>query len=399
MRPEILAPVGNEIMLRTAIAAGADAVYLGVKGMNMRATARNFTADDLSWIVEECHAEDVKVYLTMNTIVYEDELEMIDRMLATAKEAGIDAIICWDLSIIEKARAVGHEIHISTQASIANSASAEYFRKLGASRCVLARECTLDQLKEIRKNTGIGIEVFAHGAMCVSVSGRCFISEHLYGKSANRGECIQPCRRAYDTTLLINDKEEDKELILGNDYVMSPKDLCTLPFLDKLAPHVDSLKIEGRARSPEYVKTVVRVYREALDAIERKTFTKTFVKGKMQELSTVYTRGFSDGFYMGKPINEYTNGYGSKATKRKHTLGKVLNYYKKIGVAEIQITANSVRTGDTILFLGNKTGTLEQVVGSIQTGDAEVDEASKGDLIGVKVDSVVRKNDAVYLWK
>jgi putative protease len=241
------------------------------------------------------------------------------------------------------------------------------------------------------------LEIFCHGAMCVSVSGRCFTSQFLYGKSANRGDCIQPCRRDYDKYLL-KDKEEDKELVLGNDHVMSAKDLCTLPFLDKLLPYVDALKIEGRARSPEYVAVVVKAYREAVDAIAKGKFGKEFVKKQMKKLKEVYNRGFSSGFFLGKPINEFTEQYGSKATKRKINLGVVRNYYRKIKVAEILIRANRLKLGDTILIIGNTTGVVEQKVNSIEINHKSVKEADKGNSVAVKVDKLVRKNDKVYVF-
>lgn len=397
-RPELLAPVGNWSMLRTAIEAGADAVYLGVEGLNMRATAKNFTVPELKKIAEFVHEHTAKVYLTLNTIIYEHELPTVQKTIIAAKKAGIDAIICWDFAVIELCKELNMEFHISTQASISNSRSARFFEKLGATRCVLARECSLEQLKEIKKETKLSLEVFAHGAMCVSVSGRCFMSQFLYGRSANRGDCIQPCRRAYDK-VLISDKEEEKQLEVGNDYVMSPKDLCTLPFLDKLVPHIDVLKIEGRARSPEYVKVVISTYKEALDMIEQKKFTPSFVDTKMKELSTVYNRGFSSGFYMGKPINEFTDGYGSKATKRKHTLGIVKNYYKKQHAAEIELTANTIAVGDTILIIGETTGTVEHTVTSLQIEGKPISSAKKGQSVGMHIDTIVRKNDAVFLWK
>tara|TARA_Y100000310_G_scaffold345817_1_gene470429 strand:+ start:10001 stop:11203 length:1203 start_codon:yes stop_codon:yes gene_type:complete len=395
--PEILAPVGNWAMLRTAVNSGADSVYLGVEGFNMRATARNFKVSELNKITKYCHDNNVRVYLAVNTIIYEDEIEKVKNLLKKAKEAKVDAIICWDFSVIKEAKRLGLEFHISTQASISNSEAANFYYKMGAKRCVLARECSLEQLKDIRKKTKMKLEIFCHGAMCVSVSGRCFTSQFLYGKSANRGDCIQPCRRDYDKYLL-KDKEEDKELVLGNDHVMSAKDLCTLPFLDKLLPYVDALKIEGRARSPEYVAVVVKAYREAVDAIAKGKFGKEFVKKQMKKLKEVYNRGFSSGFFLGKPINEFTEQYGSKATKRKINLGVVRNYYRKIKVAEILIRANRLKLGDTILIIGNTTGVVEQKVNSIEINHKSVKEADKGNSVAVKVDKLVRKNDKVYVF-
>jgi putative protease len=396
--PELLAPAGNWSMLRTAVEAGADAVYLGVEGLNMRATARNFTIADLKKITSFAHKQNVKIYLTMNTIVYDHELSTVKKTLVAAKKAGIDAVICWDFAVIELCKELDIEFHISTQASISNAKSMHFFETLGATRCVLARECTIEQLEEMRKKTKMQIEVFAHGAMCVSVSGRCFMSQFMYGRSANRGDCIQPCRRAYDT-VLISDKEEDQQLEVGNDYVMSPKDLCTLPFLDKLVPVVDVLKVEGRARSPEYVKVVISTYKEALEQIANGSFDQTVIKIAMKKLESVYNRGFSTGFYMGKPINAFTEEYGSKATRRKVTLGIVRNYYKKSGAAEIELTANSLNVGDTVLIIGETTGTVEVLVESLQIEGTSVKSVKKGQSVGLKVPKLVRNNDAVFLWK
>tara|TARA_Y100000310_G_scaffold230190_1_gene232619 strand:- start:1893 stop:3098 length:1206 start_codon:yes stop_codon:yes gene_type:complete len=395
---EILAPAGNWAMLRAAVDAGADSVYFGVQGFNMRATAKNFKSSELGRIVEFCHKNKVKAYLTVNTIVYEDEVDKVKKLLKKAKDAKVDAVICWDFAVIKEVKRLGLEMHVSTQASVSNSEAANFYYKLGGRRCVLARECSLEQIREIKEKTKMKIEVFAHGAMCVSVSGRCFISQFLYGRSANRGDCIQPCRRSYDKYLL-KDKEEDKELVLGNDYVMSPKDLCTLPFLDKILPFVDVLKIEGRARNPEYVGVVVKAYKESVDAINDGKFTKEFVKGKMKKLHEVYNRGFSSGFFLGKPINEFVDTYGSKAEKRKVNLGVVKNYYRKIGVAEIKIDTNKVKLGDVVLIIGDTTGVVEQKIKRIEINHRPVKSAEKGKSVAVKVEKIVRKNDRVFLWK
>lgn len=394
-RPEILAPVGNEEMLRAAIDAGADAIYFGIKGMNMRANSKNFTLSNLKRIVKICHSNNVKAYLTVNTIIYEDEIHRIKKILDKAKEAKVDGIICWDMAVIREAKKLGLEIHISTQASISNSEAANHFKRLGAKRFVLAREVTLKELKKIRKNTDLKIEIFAHGAMCVSVSGRCFLSEHLYGKSANRGECIQPCRREY----LVKDPETKKELKLGNNYIMSPKDLCTLPFLEKLYAYADSLKIEGRGRSPEYVKKVVEAYKEALELIQKKKYDDKVKKRLMDKVKQVYNRDFSPGFYMGRPIEEFTDAYGSKSTKKKTYLGIVKNYYKKPKAAEIKIEAKELNKGDHILIIGPTTGVLEQEISSIQEHGKETSKAKKGSSAGIVTKKLVRKNDKVYVWK
>ncbi len=396
--PELLAPVGDFSMLQAAIDAKADAVYFGVKKLNMRATAKNFELDQLPKVVSTAHANNLKAYLTLNTIIYEEEIDEVSNILALAKEAGVDAIICWDFAVIQKAKELGLEIHISTQASISNSLSASFYHALGATRCVLARECTLEQIREIRSKSKIQIEVFIHGAMCVSVSGRCFLSQFLYGRSANRGDCIQPCRRAYET-YLIRDKQTGKELILGNDYILSPKDLCTLPFLDKIVPYVDALKIEGRVRGAEYVYVTVKTYREALNRIADATFNEEFVEWGMKELAKVYNRGFSEGFFMGKPIDSFTKKPNSQATRRKRILGSVTNYFSRVSVAEIQITANSVKVGDEIVITGPTTGVVIQRVESIEREYNPVKEAHKGERVGIKVSKKVRRNDSVFVWE
>lgn len=397
-KPELLAPAGNYEMLAAAIEAGADAVYFGIAGFNMRATAKNFKLDELTSIVVQCHGHGIRAYLTLNTIIYQEEIPLVKKILKKASEAGIDAVICWDFAVISEAKRLGLEIHISTQASISNAEAANFYRSIGASRCVLARECSLEQIKSIRRNTTLELEVFIHGAMCVSVSGRCFLSQFLYGRSANRGDCLQPCRRAYDT-YLIKDKQEGKELILGNDYILSPEDLCTLPFLDKLIPLADSFKIEGRARNAEYVYTVVKIYREAISAIRENRFTDELKNASLNELKKVYNRGFSSGFYLGKPVDSFTKKPNSQATKRKLILGKVTNYFKRQSVAEIKVTANSVSLGDEILIIGPTTGVVHEEVSSIEKEYNPVETASKGETVGIKISRIVRRNDSVFLWK
>jgi len=260
--PELMAPAGDWTMLTAAVKAGANAVYFGIDKLNMRAKAKNFTLDELHAISKFCKEKNVKTYLTLNTIVFEEELDEIEKIISEAKAAGIDRVICWDLSVVQLCRKYEIPFCISTQGSVSNSMSAELYKDLGAVRIVLARECSLDEIKRIRANTSLEIEAFIHGAMCIAVSGRCFLSHHLFGKSANRGECIQPCRREY----MVFDDLIDKSLVLGEDYVMSPKDLCTIEFIEQLIEAgIDSFKIEGRKRSPEYVAKVVSVYRRAID--------------------------------------------------------------------------------------------------------------------------------------
>ena len=404
-KPELLSPVQDYVSLMAAIENGADAVFFGIKGFNMRAGAKNFTAKDLPKITRIAHKNNVKTYLAINTIIYDDETKKVEEILAKVKIAGIDAIICWDFAIIQAAKKLKIEVHISTQASIANAETAEFYRKFGAKRIVLARECSLEQIKQIKKRTKAEIEIFIHGAMCVSMSGRCFMSQFLYGKSANRGECLQPCRRKY----LIKQVEGDKELELGEDYVLSPKDLCTIDFIEKIIDvGVDCLKIEGRNRSPEYVATVTKSYRTIIDFIcstkkrdsEFRKELASLKKDLSEKLNTVYHRGNSSGFFLGKPINEWAGYEGSQATQKKIYVGKVSNYLGRIGVAEVIIQSNTeIKYGDTIIFQGPVTGSVEEKITSIEKDHKPVVKAEKGEKIAIKVLSRVRKNDLVYLIK
>ncbi|MDD3146356.1 MAG: U32 family peptidase [Candidatus Riflebacteria bacterium] len=409
-KPELMAPAGDMISLRSALDAGADAIYFGVVSMNMRASARNFAVEDMKEIARITHDSGAKAYLALNTIVFDRELELAEKIVAAAAEASIDAIICWDFAILELA--LKHKISpfISTQMSVANSASLLFLnRQFGIKRFVLARECTLEEIVSIRKQImllageqagSIELEVFAHGAMCVSVSGRCFMSQFQFDGSANRGECRQPCRREY----LIKDIRDGKEFLLGQDYVMSPKDLCSLPFLDKiLAAGIDSLKIEGRGRSPEYVSVVTACYRQFIDFYyhekeaagfdDRLAALKTELMGR---LDSVFHRGFSDGFFFGRQISDWTGGNGSKATHRKVHVGTVTNFFKKVMVAEIRVEGSGFACGDELMFQGATTGVVSMKVESIEEAFKPVQIAGKDSLVGVKLPGVVRENDQVY---
>ncbi|MEE9525360.1 MAG: peptidase U32 family protein [Candidatus Woesearchaeota archaeon] len=384
---ELISPAGDWISLKAAIDAKADAVYFGLKEFSMRAKAKNFELKELKNVVEECHKNKVKAYLTLNTIIYENELDKVKKILKEVKKAKVDAIHAWDMSIINEALKLKIPVHLSTQASVSNSEAAKFYKKLGVERIILARECSLEQIKKIKKEVKIEIEVFIHGAMCVSISGRCFISEFEFGKSANRGECLQPCRREYTI-----EDEEGKKLKLSNNFVMSPKDLCALPFIEKLK-FVDAFKIEGRNRSPEYVKAVTEVYREAID----KKLTNTKIKKLMDKLKTVYNRGFSSGFFLGRPLpKDFINVYGSKATTKKVYVGKVLHYYGKIKVAEIKVESNGLKVGDNLMIQGPTTGVYEQKLKSMEIKHKKVKQIKKGS-VAVKLDSIVRKNDQVYI--
>jgi U32 family peptidase len=393
-KPELLAPAGNWSMLNAAINAGADAVYFGLKNLNMRAAANNFELADLRHIIEHCKEKNVKAHLTLNTIVFENELDEVDVIVREAKAAGVALIICWDMSVINKCIEYNMPFCVSTQASTSNSETVKLYERLGAKRIVLARECTLDKIKEIKKKTSIEIETFVHGAMCVAVSGRCFLSHEIFGKSANRGECIQPCRREYR----IIDNDEKFELELGEDYVLSPKDLCSIDFIDKLIEAgIDAFKIEGRKRSPEYISKVVAVYRKAIDLYCDGGLTQEIKNELADELRKVYNRGFSTGFYFGQPGSEsFTATYGSIASTRKVFLGKVLNYYKKNNIAHIRLEAESLDPGDSIYIIGSTTGVVELQLGSLKYDEKEFQHAQKGDEITFECTERVRPNDKVY---
>jgi len=392
MKPELIAPAGNWPMLSAAIQAKANAVYFGVKQLNMRRTANNFELSELKKVVDYCHKNKVKAYLTLNTIVYDDEINKLKDILKQAKKAKINAIIAWDFAVIEQAKKLRIPIHLSTQASISNSLSAKFIKKLGIKRIVLARELNLEQIKKIKtQNSGLEIECFIHGAMCVSISGRCFLSQHIFKKSANRGECLQPCRRKY----IIKDVEEGHELVLENNYILSPKDLCTLPFIDELKKvGITCFKIEGRNKTPEYVKTVTECYNQAIN----KNLTKTQINKLLKKLKTVYNKKFSAGFYLGLPTSDdFTDIYGSAATQTKQYIGIIKNFYKKIKVAEIKIESGSFKTGDKIMIQGNKTGSVEQKIKSIEINHKKVSKAKKPQKVGIKLSQPARENDKVFL--
>jgi U32 family peptidase len=413
LKPEIMSPAGDWISLRAALHAGCDALYFGVQGFNMRARADNFTAASMSRIARLCHGAGTRAYLALNTIAYETELGKIRSLLARARSAQIDAVICWDFAVIEAARNLGLPVFASTQMSVSNSAGMlALYRHFGIRRFVLARECSLDDMRAIRRNLAkelgsraldIEIEVFAHGAMCVSVSGRCFLSQFEHGKSANRGECLQTCRREF----IVHDALRGHELILGNKYILSPKDLCVLPFIEKLIEAgAASFKIEGRSRSPEYVATVTTAYRRAVDFYAENRLGPDFksrfdaLKNElMGDLARVYNRGFSSGFYHGRPIEQWHDVEGSIATTRKEYAGVVTNFYKQHGAAEIRVESNEFAPGDEIMFQGATTGVFSQKVESIEINRKRVDRAIKGTFVAVKTGRRIRRGDKVYVIK
>ncbi len=394
---ELLAPVGNFAMLNAAVDAGADAVFLGLEGFNMRAAAKNFQIEDLKEIQKICKkspitGKRVKVYLTLNIIIYPEEIKKVESLLKKIK-GKIDAVICWDFSVINLCRKLKIPFHISTQASIANEESALFFKKLGAERVVLARELSLKQIQAINKKLkgNPEIECFCHGAMCVSISGRCFMSQHLHGISANRGECTQPCRRAYKVTDL---SDEKNELVLDNNRVMSAKDMCTLPFIKEMKKAgIVSFKIEGRNRNPEYVYTVVKEYRKAID----QDLSKEEVKTSLEELKKVYNRGFSSGFYLGVPTSDdFSKADTGEQTETKVFLGKINKYWRNISVGAVEISSGQLKVGDEIYVIGNKTGCKRIKIENMQINNKDVSEVRKGQEVGIKLLDC-REGDEVYL--
>ena len=386
---ELVAPAGDFPMLISAINAGADAVYFGLKEFSMRQNARNFTIKDLGEIKKVCRSKKIKKYLTINTIIYNHEIKKIEEILKKIKNK-IDAIICWDFSVINLCKKYKIPFHISTQASVANLESAKFYKKLGAKKIVLARELNLKQVKEISKI--ISVECFIHGAMCVAVSGRCFTSQFLFNKSANSGECIHPCRRSY----LVKDLQEGYELKLENNKIMSAKDLCTLPFIDKLKKAgITSFKIEGRTRDPRYVDAVVRIYRKALD----KRLSKKEIENSLEELKKIYNRGFSSGFYLGFPTNDdFANVEHSAATEKKHFVGKVKHYFSNLSVATI-ILSSELKIGDKISIIGKTTGIKNCIVESMEIKNKKIKKAKKRQEVGIKIPFEIKKGDEVYVIK
>ena len=402
---ELIAPAGDMTSLVTALKAGADAVYFGADGYNMRAGSGNFRESDFPAVMALCTEYKAKAYLALNTIVYDGELKRMMQTVAAAKATGIDAVICSDMAVIDACRKADMPFHISTQASVSNYSAVQCYAALGARMIVLARELTIEQVRHITgkiKSDGLGvrIECFVHGAMCVAVSGRCFMSQEVFGRSANRGQCVQPCRRQY----IITDPEELEELELGTDYVMSPKDLCAIEFLDVLMDAgISAFKIEGRSRSPEYVHTTTTAYRRALDLCTnhrtdgefRSKYSELTIALK-HDLAQVYNRGFSTGFYFGKPLEAWTREYGSLAQEKKTYIGDIIKYYPKAGVAELHLRARGLKRGDKLSVLGPKTGVVTIIADAFFTNDQPDIDAVKGDSVTFK-SPTVRKNDKVYL--
>ena len=386
-KPELLAPAGNFPTLVTAINAGADAIYFGIQGFNMRARAKNFTIKDLPKIkkLSQQKTKKIKLYLTLNTIIYDNELKKVETIIKKSKKY-IDAIICSDISVMLLCKKYKVPFHISTQCSISNTETAKFYKKLGAERIVLARELNLKQIKQISKI--IPTEVFIHGAMCISVSGRCLISQFAFNQSANRGQCIQPCRRPYT----IKDNQNN-ELKLENNYILSPKDLCALPFIEKLKnAGIKSFKIEGRNKEPEYVDTVVKTYRKAID----KKLTKKEIEQSLKNLNKVYNKGFSSGFLLDTPTSDdFSKVEHSSATQKKQFIGKITHYYPKLNVGLLKISKGPLKLNDNILIIGKTTGLIRTKINSMQINHKDINSANKGDEVGLKLPKC-RKGDEVY---
>ncbi|MCF7893642.1 MAG: U32 family peptidase [Candidatus Omnitrophica bacterium] len=395
---ELVCGAGGWPSLKAAIEAGADSIYFGLKKFNMRDNASNFDILELKKVVNFCHKYNKKAYLTLNSLIYDDEVLELEKILKEAKKAKLDAVILWDPAAFQIANQLGLRVHLSTQASVANFPSLKKYAGDGAKRVVLARECRLWQIKEIaekikKEKVDCKLEAFVHGAMCVSISGRCLLSELSFSKPANRGQCLQICRREFK----IVDTQDNNEYILGSDYILSPKDLCTIDFIDQLIlSGLDAFKIEGRKRSAEYVLVVASVYRKAIDAFYQNKLDEKYKKALAKELKKVYNRGFSSGFYFGKP-----DKWKSKELKNQYQkiyLGKVIKFYKKIRVAEIQVTNGFLNQGQTLLFIGKTTGAKFSKINQIQINHQFVDKVSSGQRCGVKLDFVVKPKDKIFIW-
>ena len=404
---EIMAPVGNWECLQAAIQGGCNAVYFGVEQLNMRARAtNNFILEDLKEIGEKCKQAKIKSYLTVNTILYDHDIQLMKKIVDAAKEADITSIIISDVAALQYCKEKGVSCHISTQANITNIETVKFYA-LFADVMVLARELTLQQVgsivKEIEKENIRGpsgelvcIEIFAHGALCVAVSGKCYMSLHTYNSSANRGACLQNCRRSY----IVTDKETGEELEIDNEFIMSPKDLCTIDFLDKvLDTGVTVLKLEGRARAPEYVYTVTKCYREAADAVLTNTYTPERIMKWKEALSTVYNRGFWEGYYLGKKLGEWSGVYGSQATKTKIYKGSVTNWYAQPQVAAVDLDAGDLVVGDEILITGPTTGVIQTRVDSLFQEEKASMIGKQNSIISFPLSQKIRPKDKVYVLK
>ena len=401
---EVMAPVGSREALAAALKAGADSIYFGIEALNMRAhSASHFTIDDLRDIAARCAEQGVKSYLTVNTIIYDEDIELMHRICDAAHEAGISAIIASDVAVMSYCNEIGQEVHLSTQLNISNVEALKFYARF-ADVVVLARELNLDQVRQIYeaierekicgpKGELIRIEMFCHGALCMAVSGKCYLSLDNLGRSANRGECMQICRRSYT----VRDRETGVELDVDNKYIMSPKDLKTINFIDRMMEAgVRVFKIEGRARSAEYVYTVVSCYKEAIAAVEAGTFTPELVESLTTRLATVFNRGFWVGYYLGRKLGEWSDVYGSHATEKKQYVGKGMKYFSKLGVGEFYIEAGEFEVGDKMLIIGPTTGALYVEATDIHGDNGPVEKAVKGMRVSIPVPEKIRPSDKLY---
>ena len=408
---EIMAPAGNFECLAAAIQGGANSVYFGVGSLNMRSrSAANFAPEDLAEVVRICHEAGVKAYLTLNITLFQSDLAAMRGTLEAAKAAGVDAVIASDMACISCCRQLGLEVHISTQLSISNVEALLFYSQF-ADVVVLARELDLHQVKDICETIArericgpsgelVRVEMFAHGALCMATSGKCYMSLHTYGQSANRGACLQVCRRGYEVT----DLETGNALNIDHEYIMSPKDLCTIEFMDKMVDAgVKVFKIEGRARSAEYVKRCAECYRAAADAVCDGSFTAELAADLKARLAEVFNRGFWDGYYQGAPLGEWSSVYGTQATRRKVYLGKVTNWFSKLGVAEVKVETGDLHKGDYLMAIGATTGVLEFPAEDIRLETEPVELIPKGSLCSIKVDGKdfarLHRGDKIFIWK
>jgi putative protease len=403
-RIELMAPAGNFESLQAALDNGADSVYFGVEQLNMRARASiNFTLEDLPEIARRCSEKNVRTYLTLNTIIYDHDLTIVKTLITKAKDANISAIIVMDQAVIAMARQADMEVHISTQINITNIETLKFYAMF-ADTIVLSRELSLRQVKKITNQIEkdqvkgpsgrlVEIEVFGHGALCMAVSGKCYMSLHNYNSSANRGACKQDCRKKYT----VIDQETGTEMEIDNEYIMSPKDLCTIDFLDQVADAgIKVLKIEGRGRAPEYVARVIKSYRDAIDSLVDGTYSKEKVIGWMQELEKVYNRGFWNGYYLGQRLGEWSKGSGSHATQKKVYVGKGVHYFPKANIGEFKLEAFDLKVGDTILITGPTTGAKEMKIKEMYVNDAKGEKSQRGDSITIPLEFRIRPSDKLY---